>query len=112
MHPTASFSTFQSFISARRVCIGCAMKLRMIVLFFSLSATLNLFWAARDLGWLTIPSLLAGWYIADMLSGLVHMFMDYHPCPRGKGLDRLYFYEGSRGSEEYQALFRQTMARI
>ena len=88
------------------------MKLRLIVLLFTLSAALNLFWAARDVGWLTIPALLAGWYVADMLSGLVHMFMDYHPCPKGKGLDRLYFYEGPRASEEYQALFRQTMAGI
>ncbi|MBB4640072.1 fatty acid desaturase CarF family protein [Rhizorhapis suberifaciens] len=88
------------------------MKLRLILLFFILSAALNLFWAARDPSWLTIPALLAGWYVADMLSGLVHMFMDYHPCPRGKGLDRLYFYEGSRGSEEYQLLFQQTMAGI
>ena len=88
------------------------MKVRVILLLFALSAGLNLYWAARDMGWLTVPALLAGWYVADMLSGLVHMFMDYHPCPQGRGLDRLYFYEGSRASEEYQTLFRETMAGI
>lgn len=93
-------------------CIAYVMKLRIALLLFVLSGMVNLYWAARDVGWLTIPALLAGWYVADMLSGLVHMFMDYHPCPRGKGLDRLYFYEGSRASAEYQALFRRTMAGI
>lgn len=95
-----------------RLYIQSSMKVRFILFLFVLSAGLNLYWAARDMGWLTIPAAVAGWYVADMLSGLVHMFMDYHPCPRGKGLDRLYFYEGSRASEDYQALFRRTMAGI
>src|SRR3546814_825083 len=43
---------------------------------------------------------------------MVHMFMDYHPCPKGKGLDRLYFYQDSRASQEYQTLFRATMKTI
>lgn len=88
------------------------MKFRLLTGLFLLSAALNLLWTARGAGWLTIPAMLAGWYLADMISGLVHMFMDYHPCPTGKGLDRLYFYEGSRESEEYQALFRGKMARL
>lgn len=88
------------------------MKVRLILSLFVLSAGLNLFWTIRGIGWLTIPALLAGWYVADMLSGLVHMFMDYHPCPKEKGLDRLYFYQGSRASSEYQTLFRQTMAGL
>ena len=47
-----------------------------------------------------------------MMSGAIHMYMDYRPCRTDVGLDRLYFYEGSRESAEYQALFRATMARI
>lgn len=88
------------------------MKLRLVIFLFILSGGMNLYWAARDVGWLTLPALLTGWYAADMLSGLVHMFMDYHPCPHGKGLDQLYFYKGSRGSDKYQALFREKMAEI
>lgn len=88
------------------------MKVRFILCLFVLSAVLNFYWMAYNLSWWTIPALLAGWYMADMLSGLIHMFMDYHPCPKGKGLDCLYFYEGSRGSEEYQLLFQRTMAKI
>src|SRR3546814_18958212 len=34
------------------------------------------------------------------------------PCPKGKGLDRLYFYQDSRASQEYQTLFRATMKTI
>lgn len=88
------------------------MKLRLVILLFILTGAINIGWAVKDISWLTIPALFAGWYVADMLSGLVHMFMDYHPCPPGRGLDRLYFYEGSRGSAEYQALFKQTMAGL
>lgn len=88
------------------------MNILLLLALFVLSATMNLAWALRDIDWLIVPAMLAGWYVADMLSGLVHMFMDYHPCPMGRGLDRLYFYEGSRESEEYQAIFRRTMAGL
>lgn len=62
--------------------------------------------------WLALPALLLGWYLADMASGLIHMTFDYLPCPTGKGLDLIYFYEGSRESEEYLGLRRAAMARI
>ena len=55
---------------------------------------------------------LAGWYVADLMSGLVHMNMDYRPCPPGVGLTDMYFYAGSRESEEYLALARDRMGRI
>ena len=61
---------------------------------------------------LVLPALLLGWYLADLVSGLVHMYMDYRPCPPGKRLNDLFFFEGSRASEEYQALFRKRMASI
>ncbi len=70
---------------------------------FLVSLALNL-WLAGAPGWLWIPAAFAAWYIADALSGLTHMFMDYRPCTPGVGLERLYFYEGSRESADYLAL--------
>ena len=40
------------------------------------------------------------------------MYMDYRPTRPGLGLNELYFYDGSRESPEYAALFRTAMARI
>jgi hypothetical protein len=88
------------------------MLMRILILVLILSGALNLAFAAADPGWWMIPAILAGWYAADMLSGVVHMVMDYHPARLGVGLDRLYFYEGSRESEEYQSMFRGSMRRI
>jgi hypothetical protein len=88
------------------------MMLRLVLALFILSAAVNLYAAMREVSWLMIPAMFAGWYLADMLSGLVHMIMDYRPCPRGHGLDRLYFYTGSRASGEYQAMFQRTMAGL
>lgn len=51
-----------------------------------------------------LPLAAVGWYLADLMSGVVHMVMDYRPSRAGVGLDRLYFYEGSRESDEYIAL--------
>lgn len=61
--------------------------------------------------WL-IPAALAGWFLADLMSGIVHMIMDYRPSPTGIGLDRLYFYGGSRESDEYLAMRRAAFARL
>jgi hypothetical protein len=110
--PATPEERFQRFIFAAGLYIERAMKLRVALILLVLSGAMNLYWATRDVGWLTVPALFAGWYVADMQSGLVHMFMDYHPCPAGRGLDRLYFYKGSRASAEYQALFKQTMAGL
>lgn len=63
-------------------------------------------------GWMSLPALLAGWYLADFMSGLIHMVMDYRPCPPDRGLADIYFYAGSRESEEYVAMQRATMARL
>ena len=68
-----------------------------------LSIALNLWFAgAPSLSW--FPAALIAWYLADFASGITHMVMDYKPCRQGIGLDRLYFYEGSRESEDYLAL--------
>lgn len=69
-------------------------------------------WMAGVPGLLWIPAILLGWYLADFASGLTHMVMDYKRCTPGVGLDRLYFYEGSRISDEYRALRTQVWTRI
>ena len=86
--------------------------MRPAPLLFSLSMALNLWFAAADPSWWMLPAALAGWYLADAASGIVHMYMDYRPTRPGLGLNELYFYEGSRESPEYAAMFRTAMARI
>lgn len=79
---------------------------------FLASLGINLGYALADPHWLAIAAMLAAWFAADLLSGLIHMYMDYRPCRRGMGLDTIFFYEGSRESEEYQQLFRERMRRL
>src|SRR6185369_1653856 len=74
-----------------------------VTILFALSLALNL-WFAGVPDWRWIPAALAGWYIADLLSGLTHLYMDYRPCTPGIGLDRMFHYAGSRESDEYLAL--------
>ena len=58
------------------------------------------------------PGRVAAWYIADLLSGLTHMYMDYRPCTPGIGLDRVFHYAGSRESAEYLAMRDRVCAQI
>lgn len=88
------------------------MRQRIILATFAGSLAINLWAVLRDPQWLAIPAALAGWYLADLLSGLIHMLMDYRPCTPGKRLADLFFYEGSRESAEYQAMLRERMATI
>jgi len=81
----------------------------MLATLLSLMANLAMA-GAPTWGW--IPAALAAWYIADLVSGIVHMVMDYKPCRAGVGLDQLYFYQGSRESADYLALRDQVWARI
>ena len=83
-----------------------------IAVFFS-SIALNFAWLGlTSPGWLGLPAALVAWYLADALSGLVHMYMDYRPCTAGVGLGELFSYKASRESPEYQAMHRAAMARI
>lgn len=86
--------------------------MRIALFLLLVSGLANLGFALRDPSPWMLPALLAGWFGADMLSGIVHMTMDYFPARRGIGLDRLYFYPGSRESDEYRALFRAAMAQL
>lgn len=85
---------------------------RVILATFLASLAFNALASAGDPGWLSLPAALLGWYLADMLSGLIHMYMDYRLCTPGKRLNDIFFYEGSRESEEYLALLRERMATI
>lgn len=78
---------------------------------FVLSVVLNL-WFAGVPDWRWLPAVLAGWYVADLLSGLTHMYMDYRPCTPDIGLDKVFHYEGSRESAEYLALRGRVMPQI
>lgn len=85
---------------------------RIILAGFAVSLAANAWLALRAPGWATVPAALVGWYLADLMSGLIHMYMDYRPCTPGKKLDAIFFYEGSRESDEYLALLRERMAGI
>lgn len=82
-----------------------------VTVLFLVSLCLNL-WLAGTPAWSWIPAALAAWYLADALSGLTHMYMDYRPCTSGIGLNRLYFYEGSRESADYLALRESVWRKI
>ena len=85
---------------------------RLILAVFLTSLALNVGLSVSDPHWLAIPAMLAGWYVADLLSGLIHMYMDYRPCTPGKRLADLFFYEGSRESAEYLAMLQERMATV
>jgi hypothetical protein len=88
------------------------LRSRIILGLFLLSLAGNIAALAIQFSWWMLPALIAGWYLADMLSGLVHMYMDYRPCPPGKRLNDIFFYTGSRESEEYLTMLRERMASI
>lgn len=82
-----------------------------ITILFVLSVSINL-WFAGVPDWRWIPAAFAGWYVADLLSGLTHMYMDYRPCTPGIGLDRMFHYAGSREGREYLELRDRVLPRI
>jgi hypothetical protein len=85
---------------------------RILLSAFAVSLLANALAAVLNFGWYSIPALLVGWFVADMASGLVHMALDYRPCPPGKRLADLYFYEGSRESPEYLGMLHDRMSQV
>jgi hypothetical protein len=104
------------FGNARKAILAAAdppMLLQRALLWtFLASLAGNLAFALADPRWLAVPAMLLAWYLADLLSGLIHMYMDYRALRAGMGLDAIYFYAGSRESPEYEALKRERMARL
>jgi hypothetical protein len=82
-----------------------------VTMLFAFSLALNL-WFAGVPDWRWMPAALGGWYVADLLSGLTHMYMDYRPCTPGIGLRQMFHFSGSRESDEYLALRDRTLPRI
>ena len=82
-----------------------------MTMLFAVSLAVNL-WFAGVPDWRWIPAALAGWYIADLLSGLTHMYIDYRPCTPGIGLREMFHYSGSRECDDYQALRDRVMPCI
>ena len=89
-----------------------AMRQRIVLSLFLASLAFNVAAMAAHFTLVCVPALVAGWYLADLASGLTHMLLDYRPTPAGRRLDELYFYAGSRESDEYLALVRRRMARV
>jgi hypothetical protein len=82
----------------------------LALFFFSLAFDLVL--SVGHLDWRVVPAALVGWYLADLASGLVHMYMDYRPCIPGTGLRELYFWEGDRDGPAFLAAQAEVYARI
>ena len=78
-----------------------ALNIALVALACLLGA--DVAWIATAPIWWMIPAVVAGWYAADLMSGAVHMYMDYRECRAGIGLDTIFFYEGSRESADYLA---------
>ena len=87
-------------------------KQRLILAIFLMSLAINAMGMVANFSLLALPALLAGWYAADFASGMIHLYMDYRPCPQGRRLDELFFYPGSRESPEYVELFRTRMSAV
>ncbi len=88
------------------------LRQQLILTLFILSLIGNASLTVVDPHWLAMPAVLLGWYLADLISGLVHMYMDYRPCTPGKRLHDIFAYSGSRESEEYLSMLSSRMSTI
>jgi hypothetical protein len=88
------------------------MKANVLVGLFLVSLAANAWMIGPVFDWRMIPAALAAWFVADLMSGVVHMYMDYRPCVPGVGLAEIYFYQGPRESEDFLALQARVYARI
>jgi hypothetical protein len=88
------------------------MKSRLLFSLFFVSLGVDFILIGPHPDWRMLFAALVGWYAADLVSGLVHMYMDYRPCIRGTGLREVYFWEGPRDSPEFRALQSGVFARI
>ncbi|CAN5318448.1 hypothetical protein BH09PSE3_BH09PSE3_28200 [soil metagenome] len=84
----------------------------LVLIAFAISLVANIALSDDVIDWRVVPAVLLGWYIADASSGIVHMYMDYKPVPTGRGLAEIFFYGGSRTSDDYLNLRKSAMSRI
>ncbi|MDO6682385.1 MULTISPECIES: fatty acid desaturase CarF family protein [unclassified Oceanobacter] len=59
-----------------------------------------------------VPVIFLAIYLADLLSGVAHFILDYRRTTPNSGLKELYFYQGSKGSEEYLKQRTAVMKKI
>jgi len=82
-----------------------------ITVLFGLSLALNI-WCAGMPEWNWLAAAFIGWYVADFLTGITHLYMDYRTCTPGVGLDKLFHYSGSRESDEYRSIRSHVLRQI
>lgn len=51
-------------------------------------------------------------FVADFLSGLWHLFIDFYPLNYAAGVDKVYFYQGDRNSPEFLELSRSILGPV
>jgi len=88
------------------------MKSRLLFALYFLSLAVDLVLIGPHLDWRMLPAALVAWYAADLVSGMVHMYMDYRPSIPGTGMREMYFWEGDRSTPEFRALQADVFARI
>ena len=88
------------------------MKARLLLGLFFTSLAFNATRIGGPVDWRMPVAALVAWYVADFLSGAVHMYMDYRPCVAGVGLKELYFWPGSRESDAFMARQAEVYGRI
>jgi hypothetical protein len=79
------------------------MKARLLLGLFFASLAFNIMRITGPVDWRMIAAPLAGWWFADFLSGLVHMWMDCRPCVADDALKELHAWVGSRASDAFMA---------
>lgn len=81
--------------------------------YFMIQAALGvMFLVSMSSQWWGLLLLPIALYLADALSGLAHLFLDYRYTTPGVGLKELYFYKGDKGSDDYLAKRALAMAKI
>lgn len=81
--------------------------------YFLIQAALGLtFLVSMSSPWWLLLLLPVSLYVADALSGLAHLFLDYRYTTPGVGLKELYFYQGDKGSQDYLAKRAVAMSKI
>jgi hypothetical protein len=93
--------------------IGAVALDHAYLLFYLLlaGALVSLDWSSLNLP-MVILVLLGSALLADFLSGIWHLFIDFYPLNHHKGVDRVFFYKGDRNSEEFLRLSADTFAQI
>ncbi|MDX1949023.1 MAG: fatty acid desaturase CarF family protein [Rickettsiales bacterium] len=61
--------------------------------------------------WILLPLFFVSIYLADFTSGILHFIVDFTPCKKGVGLDKLFYFEGKRDSDEYRKMRMEIMKK-